>query len=60
VADAQLRQERVDRTNLDAVTTAGIAQRRGFNVVRSIRHEERERRETIQDLLACLWPRKSL
>jgi len=60
MADAQLGQERVDRTNLNAVTTAGVAQRSRFDVIRSIRDEEGKRREPIQDLLACLWSRETL
>jgi hypothetical protein len=51
VADAQLPQERVDRTNLNAAATAGVTQRRGFDVVRSIRDEEGKRGEPIQNLV---------
>jgi hypothetical protein len=60
VADAQLPQERVDRTNLNAAATAGVTQRRGFDVVRSIRDEEGKRGDPIQNLLACLWSGETL
>jgi len=60
VADAQLRQERVDRTNLNAVTTTGVAKRCGFDVIRSIRDEKRKRREPIHNLLTCLWSTETL
>jgi hypothetical protein len=60
VVDAQLGQERVDRTNLNPVSTADVAQRRRFDVIRSIRDEKGKRREPIQNLLACLWSRETL
>jgi len=38
MADAQLRQERIDRANLDAMSGPGISQGRGFDVIGSIGH----------------------
>jgi len=60
VADAQLRQERIDRANLNAMTTAVIAKRRGFGVIGSIRHEEGKCGEPIQNLLTRFWSREAL
>jgi hypothetical protein len=60
VADAQLRQERIDRANLNAMTTAGIAKRRGFDVIGSIGHKEWKCGEPIQNLLTRLWSREAL
>jgi hypothetical protein len=60
VADAQLRQERIDRANLNAMTTAGVAKRRGFDVIGSIGHEEGKRREPIQNLLTRFWSGEAL
>ncbi len=48
--EAKLRQERIDRSDLDACAPAVIAQSGGFDVIRSIRNEERDRGEAIQDL----------
>jgi len=60
VADAQLRQERIDRANLNAMTTAGIAKCRGFDVIGSIRHEEGKCGEPIQNLPTRFWSREAL
>lgn len=60
VADTQLRQERIDRANLNAMTTAGIAKRRGLDVIGSIWHEQGKCGEPIQNLLTCLWSREAL
>jgi hypothetical protein len=60
VADAQLRQERIDRTNLDAMTTTAVAKRRRSDVIRSIGQEEGKRREPLQNPLTGLWSRKAL
>jgi hypothetical protein len=51
VADAQLRQERIDRANLNAMTTARVAKRRGFNMIGSVGHEEGKCGEPLQNLL---------
>jgi len=60
MADTQLRQQCVDRADLNAMTTASIAKRRRFDVIGSIGHEEGECGEPIQDLLTCLWSREAL
>ena len=60
VADAQLRQERIERANLNAMTTAGIAKCRGFDVIGSIRHEEGKCGEPIQNLLTRFLSREAL
>jgi hypothetical protein len=60
VADAQLRQESIDRANLNTMTTARIAKRRGFDVIGSIRHEEGKCGEPIQNLLTRFWSREAL
>jgi hypothetical protein len=60
VADTQLRQERIDRANLNAMTTAGVAKRRGIDVIGSIGHEEGKCGEPIQNLLTRFWSREAL
>jgi hypothetical protein len=60
MADTQLRQERIDRANLNAMTTARIAKRRRFDVIGSIGHEEGKCGEPIQNLLTRLWSREAL
>jgi hypothetical protein len=60
VADTQLCQERIDRANLNAMTTAGVAKRRGFDVIGSIGHEEGKCGESIQNLLRRFWSREAL
>jgi hypothetical protein len=56
----QLRQERIYRANLNGVTTAGVAKRRGFDAISSIGDEEGKCGEPIQNLLTRLWPRETL
>jgi hypothetical protein len=60
VADAQLRQERIDRANLKAMTTAGVAKRRGVDVIGSIGHEEGKCGKPLQNLLTRFRSRESL
>jgi hypothetical protein len=50
VSETKLREERIDRPGLDARAPAVIAQSGGFDVIRSIRNDERNRGEAIQDL----------
>jgi hypothetical protein len=59
VADTQLRQERIDRANLNAMTTAGVTKRRGIDVIGSIGHEEGKCGEPIQNLLTRFWSREA-
>jgi hypothetical protein len=60
MADTQLRQERIDRADLNAMTTARIAKRRRLDVIGSIGDEEGQRGEPIQNLLTGLRSRESL
>jgi hypothetical protein len=60
VANAQLRQERIDRANLNAMAAARVAKRCGFDVIRSIGHEQRKCGEPIQNLLTRFWSREAL
>src|SRR4051812_12437362 len=50
MANAQLRQKRVDRPDLDALSAAVIPQLRRINVIVTIRHDERQRRKALQYL----------
>jgi hypothetical protein len=59
VSKAKLREERIDRSGLDARAQAAIAQGGGFDVIPEIRHDERNRVETIQDLLPGFRPREA-
>jgi hypothetical protein len=45
VADTQLHQERIDRANLNAMTTASVAKCRGVDVIGSIEHAPSFRRK---------------
>jgi hypothetical protein len=60
MVDTQLGQQRVDRANLNAMTTARIAKRRRFDVIGSVGHKEGQCGEPIQNLLTRLWPREAL
>ena len=60
MTDAQLHQERIDRTGLHAGATAFIAQFRSVNRVLPIRAEKRQRTKPIDKILACAQPGKSL
>lgn len=55
-----MREERIDRADLNAMTTAGIAKRRRFDVIGSIGHEKGKRGEPIHNLLTRLWCREAL
>jgi hypothetical protein len=57
VTDAQLRQERTDRTKLNAMTTAAVAKRRRLDVIGSVGHEEGQCREPLQNPLTALGAR---
>jgi hypothetical protein len=60
VANAQLRQQRIDRANLNAMTAAGVAKRCGFDVIGSIGHEEGKCGEPIQNLRTRFWSSEAL
>ena len=53
VAQAELRQDRVDGSNLEPGPPAPIAQLRRFDVVLAIRRQQWKRCEAFDDLLAC-------
>ena len=53
MANAQLRQERIDRANLNAMSAARVSKGRGFDVIGSIGHEDGKRGETVYYLLTC-------
>ena len=60
VSETKLREERIDRSGLDASAPAAIAQGGGFDVIRAIRHNERDRGEAIQYLRPCLRAQETL
>ena len=60
VPETQLRQKRIDRSDLDSSAATFVAQGRGLDVILTIRHDQRQRRETIQDLIARLRASKPL
>ena len=60
MADTQLRQERIDSADLNAMTTARIAKRRRFGVIGSIGHEQGKCGEPLQNLLRRPWRREAL
>lgn len=59
-ADAELRKERVDRSDLDAPRTAIIAKIRGGDVVLAFRPQEWKRSESVDDRIASPGPSKPL
>ena len=60
VAKAELREKCVYRADLEACTTASIAQFCGIDVVQSIRKEQRYGSKAVDDLLSCTRPREAL
>ena len=46
MSDAELRQERVDRPDLDALTTTRVSDLSGSDMVGPVRHEKGQRRES--------------
>ena len=60
VANAQLRDDRVDRANLQAGATTAIAQFRGLDMIQPIRSQEGQRRKAVNDVLSRLRAGKSL
>lgn len=60
VANAQLRQERIDRANLNAMAAACVAKRCSFDVIGSIGHQQRKCGEPIQNLLTSCWSSEAL
>jgi hypothetical protein len=60
VTNAQLRDYRVDRADLQAGAAATIAQVRSVDVIQPVRSQERQRRKTVDDVLSRLRTGKSL
>ncbi len=60
VAYAQLRQKRVDRSDLHALSAAAVPQLRRLDVIVAVRHHERQRGEAIDDLRPALGPGEAL
>ncbi len=60
MANAELRQERIDRSDLDAGTTTTVPQLRRSDVILAIRHKQRHRGKSIQNLRAGARSGKAL
>ncbi len=60
VANAQLSEERVNRAGLHALAPTDVAQFCGANVILSLRHDQRQCRESLEYLFAGLGSRKPL
>src|SRR5207253_383308 len=60
IADAELRQQRIDRPDLDSCATAPVAQLGSRDVVVPLRNKERQCRKTIQYATAGPRPGKAL
>jgi hypothetical protein len=60
VSDAHLRQDCVDRADLNAMAATNVAQGSGFDVIDPIGHEEGKRRESLQNLRARFGSGKTL
>lgn len=60
MAQAELRQERVDGADLRARPTTAIAQLGGLNMVPSVRRDKRQGREPIENLRSRLGSGESL
>ena len=60
MADAELRDERINCPNLDSAAAARIAQRRGLDVIVPVRKQERHRGKPLEDLCTCLRSRETL
>ncbi|HEY2093371.1 MAG TPA: hypothetical protein VGJ81_15940 [Thermoanaerobaculia bacterium] len=60
VSDAKLREERIDRSDLESAAAAFIAKVRGGDVVLALRHDERQRGEPLEDLCSRLRAAESL
>jgi len=55
MANAELRQQSIDRANLNAGATTNVPQLRRADVILAIRHKERHRGKSIQNLRAGSW-----
>jgi hypothetical protein len=60
VVNAKLGQESVDRSDLHSVATASVSQFGCLDVIVAIRHQQRHRRKTFENLISRLRPGESL
>ena len=60
VTYTELRQQRVNCSKLDTFLPALVAERRGRHVIFAIRHDQWDRRKSINDLLLSLGTGESL
>ena len=60
MSNAQLRKQGVDRGHLNSVAPAQIAQFSSVDVIPPIRRNERQRRESLDDVFPSARPCKSL
>ena len=60
MTDAELREHRVNRTNLQASATAAISQLRSTDMILPVRGQKRQGREPIDDVFARPWAGESL
>ena len=58
--ETELDEYRIDGPDLNAMPTTGVADLGRFDVVVSIRLQESERGEPLDQLGTCLWPGKTL
>ncbi len=54
VTNAKLRKEDIDRPDLEALSATGVSQLCGLDVILAFGNDERERRESLDDLVPCL------
>ena len=59
-ADAQLRQQRVDRADLKSAAATIVPQLGSSNVISALGHEERERRKPLDDCVSRPRPAEPL
>lgn len=60
VTDAQLRKQRIDRAGLYSASPTSVAQAGSLDVIASIRNDQWQRGEPINDLVPSLRAGKSL
>ena len=60
VADAKLREQAVDGSDLDAAASAGVSQRRRFDVIGAGRGDEWKGGKTLDDACCVPWPAEPL
>jgi hypothetical protein len=58
--DTKLREDGIDCPDLNACSPAAVSQCRSLNMILAIRHDERHRGETVQNLCVGFWARETL